>query len=167
MGVPPLVSSILQCLRADYYALLLVHRGSFILACIFIPHLVIDSRPRWTSGNWPLDSIASWQSFPVCIVSTVVIGIKDKNTHANIFFIYVFLFSSNRTDRNIHSILWKSIRHSNKFSLSGVEVRLQALNDRMDLLERKNSALSGSPRSLWRRILLRLRGSSASTSTRN
>ena len=92
MGVPPLVSSILQCLRADYYALLLVHRGSFILACIFIPHLVIDSRPRWTSGNWPLDSIASWQSFPVCIVSTVVIGIKDKNTYANIFLFMYFYF---------------------------------------------------------------------------
>ena len=81
--------------------------------------------------------------------------------------IYISLFSSNRTDRNIHLILWKSIRHSSKFFRSGVEVRLQALNDRVELLERKNSAISGSPRSLWRRILLRLRGSTASASTRN
>ena len=81
--------------------------------------------------------------------------------------IYISLFSSNRTNRNIHSITWKGIRHSCIFFRSGVEVRLRALNDRVELLERKNSALSGSPRSLWRRILLRLRGSSASASTRN
>ena len=81
--------------------------------------------------------------------------------------IYISLFSSNRTDRNIHLIWWKSIRHSSKFFHSGVEVRLRALNDRVELLERKNTALSGSPRILWRRILLRLRGSSDSASARN
>ena len=81
--------------------------------------------------------------------------------------IYISLFSSNRTDRDIHSIIWKSIRHSCIFFRSGVEVHLRALNDRVELLERKNSALSGSPRSLWRRILLRLRGSSGTASTRN
>ena len=165
MGVPPLVSSILQCLRADYYALLLVHFRVFYPGLYFYPSSCYRFASSVDLGKLAsgFHCIMSKLSGMYCLDSSH--RIKNKNTYAN--FLYISLFSSNRTDRNIHLILWKSIRHSSKFFHSGVEVRLQALNDRVELLERKNSAISGSPRSWWRRILLRLQGSSASTSTRN
>ena len=133
--------------------------GSFILACVFYP----SSCYRFAvSVN--LGKLASGFH---CIMAKLSGMYCLDNSHRLktkihiLIYIYIYLSLSDRTDRNIHLILWKSIRHSSKFFRSGVEVRLQALNDRVELLERKNSAISGSPRSWWRRILLRLRGFSA------
>ena len=81
--------------------------------------------------------------------------------------IYISLFSSNRTDRNIHIIVWKTFVIYSYSSFLGVEARLRSLNDRVERLERKDSALSGPSRGLISRILFRLRGASASASARD
>ena len=80
--------------------------------------------------------------------------------------IYISLFSSNRTDRNIHNRV-ENIRHLFIFFFLGVEARLRSLNDRVERLEQKDSALSGPSRGLISRILFRLRGASASASARD
>ena len=139
--------------------------GSFILACVFYPSscyrfAVSVNLGKLASG---FHCIMAKLSGMYCLDNSH--RLKTKIHILIYIYIYIYLYPIVLIETSLQFCGTAFV--NKQFFRSGVEVRLQALNDRVELLERKNSAISGSPRSWWRRILLRLQGSSASTSTRN